>query len=239
MKKLYLLIILITTYQMHSQNERVILHGTIISNSLAVGNVNIVNKNTNKGTVSNKQGGFQILVKKNDVLQFSNIQYNLKKLKINSNHVNSKTLLVFLTPKINELQEVIVHNMAKSLGLPNADKEPLTQIERRKNYYSSGGMLSQIYGVLSGDIKKIKKLKKLLDEDEKILNNKVNAQIIRNHFTDEYFINTLQIPKEHIEGLILFCIPKEIIFLFEKERYLEVVDLLIRNKEAYLVNLKQ
>lgn len=238
MKNFYFLILFISSLQIHAQDNRIILHGIIFSDSLTIDNVNIVNKSTYKGTVSNKAGKFQILVKENDVLQFSNIQYNLKKLKINSNHVNSKTLLVSLTLKINELQEVVVHNMAKSLGLPNADKIPLTQTERKLNYINKGGTIDKLYGWVSGDTKSFKTLQKHLNEDEKLLNNKVNTQIIRNHFTDQFLTNNLKIPKENIDGLIQYCIPKGIVFVFEKERYLEVIDLLIQNKETYLSNLK-
>ncbi len=239
MKQIFIILFLLSAVQMYSQDDRIILHGIIFNDSLTIDNVNVVNKTTYKGTVSNKAGEFQILVKENDVLQFSNIQYNLKKLKINSNHVNSKTLLVSLTLKINELQEVVVHNMAKSLGLPNADKEPLKPTERKLNYINKGGTIDKLYGWVSGNTKSLKTLQKHLDEDEQLLDNKVNTQIIRNHFTDEFLINTLKIPKENINGLISYCIPKGIVFVFEKERYLEVVNLLIQNKETYLNNLKK
>jgi len=238
MKNLYILILFISTLQIYAQDNRVLLHGIIFSESLAIDNVNVVNKTTNKGTVSNKVGKFQISVKENDILQFSDIQYKTKKITINATHIKKKVIEINLMQNTNKLDEVVVQNMAKSLGLPNADKEPLKQTERKINFYNKGGMVNQLYGLISGDKKKLKILQKHLDEDEQLLDNKVNIQIIRNHFTDNFFINTLNIPKENIDGLIQFCIPKGIVFVFEKERYLEVVDLLIQNKETYLNNLK-
>lgn len=239
MKHFYFFILFLVTLQMYSQNERILLHGIIFSDSLTIDNVNIVNKSTSKGAVSNKVGKFKIFVRENDVLQFSNIQYKTKKITINKTHIQKKVLEIDLIQKTNELDEVIVQNMAKKLGLPNADKIPLEPTERKINFYNKGGMVNQLYGILSGDMKKLKTLQRRLDEDKRLLDNKVNVQIIRNHFTDDYFINTLQIPLEHIDGLIAYCIPQGIVFVFEKERYLEVVDLLIKNKKTYLNSLKQ
>ncbi|MCF6222293.1 MAG: carboxypeptidase-like regulatory domain-containing protein [Flavobacteriaceae bacterium] len=238
MKQFYFLIFFVATFQMYSQNERILLHGIIFSDSLTIDNVNVVNKSTYKGTVSNKVGKFQIFVRENDELQFSNIQYKTKQITINKIHIQKKVIEINLAQKTNELEEVVVQNMAKKLGLPNADKIPLKPTERKINFYNKGGMVNQLYGLISGDMKKLKVLQKRLDEDSILLDNKVNVQIIRNHFTDDFFINTLQVSKEHIDGLIFFSIPKGIVFIFEKERYLEVVDLLIQNKEAYLSSIK-
>ena len=128
--------------------------------------------------------------------------------------------------------------MAKSLGLPNADKTPLKPTERKLNYIKKGGNLDKIYAWISGNKKSLKILQKHLDEDDKIIETNLNIQMIRNHFTDAFFINTLKIPKENIDGLINFCLPKGIVFVFERERYLEVIDLLIQHKDRYLSSLR-
>jgi len=227
-------LLFIISLQLSAQEERVIIHGIIFSDSLTVDNVNIVNKTTFKGTVSNKNGEFQILARENDILQFSNIQYKTKKVYLNKIHLKRKELIIHLMQKTTELQEVVVHNMAKSLGLPNAGKEPLKPTERKINYYTKGGSISKLYGLISGDSKRLKSLRKLEKEDEEVLTNKLNIQIIRNHFQDEFFIETLKIPKERIDDLITYCLPKGIVFLFDRERYLEVMDILIQNKYAYL-----
>ena len=233
MKKVYFIIFLLSAIQMNSQSDHIILHGIIFNDSLAIDNVNIVNKTTNKGTVSNRAGKFQISVKENDVLQFSNIQYLTKKIKVNKTHIKKKVIEIYLTQKTNELQEVVVHNMAKSLGLPNADKEPLKPTERKINYYTKGGMISQLYGAISGEKKKLKILQKHLDEDERKLNNELDVNMIRTHFKDEFFINIVKIKLENIDEFITHCLPFNIANLFYKERYLEVVDVFITQSETY------
>jgi len=135
MKQFYFLILFIVTFHVYSQNKRILLHGIIFSDSLSIDNVNVVNKSTYKGTVSNKVGKFQIFVRENDVLQFSSIQYKTKKITINKTHIQKKVIEISLIQNTNELQEVVVQNMAKKLGLPNADKIPLEPTERKINFY--------------------------------------------------------------------------------------------------------
>jgi len=238
MKQLYFTLFLLSTIHMNSQSDRIIFHGIIFNDSLAIDNVNIVNKNTNKGTVSNRAGKFQISVKENDILQFSNIQYQTKKIKVNKTHIQKKVIEIYLIQKTNELQEVVVHNMAKSLGLPNADKEPLQPTERKINYYNKGGMIDKLYGFVSGDSKKLKILQKHLEEDERELNNELDVKMIRAYFKDEFFINTLQVSKGQIDGLIAYCLSKGIVNAFENDRDLEVMDILIQNKEDYLKSIE-
>ena len=231
-------LILLFSLHLNAQDKPIRIQGMITNDSIALENIHIVNKSSNKGTLSNYKGEFQMFVKENDTIQFSSIQYITRKLIITQQHLKNKVLKIKLTQKTNVLQEVVIENMAKSLGLPNADKEPLKPTERKLNYIRKGGNINKIYAWISGEKKKLKILQDHLNEDAKISENNLNVQLIRNHFTDDFFINSLKITKENIDGLIYYCLPKGIVFVFEKERYLEVVDLLIQNKDPYLNGLK-
>jgi len=52
-----------------------------------------------------------------------------------------------------------------------------------------------------------------------------------------YIILFQEIEKD-IDNLINYCISKGIVPLFKEERYLEVIDILIKNKEEYLITIK-
>ena len=58
-----------------AQDSRIIIKGSIMSDSIFVDNTHIVNKNSNKGSISNNYGEFSISVKENDTLLISGIQY--------------------------------------------------------------------------------------------------------------------------------------------------------------------
>ncbi len=256
MKQFYIFIFFILSFQLYAQNDLQIINGIVSSDSIAIENVHIINISTKRGTISNKFGEFKISVKINDTINFSNIQFENKTIIINKNTLEDGFIIVQLFQKTNKLKEVMVmqsNNMAKSLGLPNADKIPLNKLERNLNYYSQEslavvilatllgqqGGIDDIYNIISGNRKRDRKLKKLIDEDKKLEFNQEYIQIIRDYFKDDFFLNTLKIPKKNIDGFVEFCLPKGIVNLFEKRRHLEIVDIFIQNKEEYIKHLKK
>ena len=140
--------------------------------------------------------------------------------------------------------------MAKGLGLPNANKTPLNQIERKLNYYSQEsvpiviiatllgqqGGLDDIYNIISGNRKKHRKLNQLINQDKIDVENQIKIQEIRTHFNDAFFIMDVRIQKESIDAFLNFCLPKNIIFLFKKKRYLDLVDIFIVEGDNFNMN---
>ena len=257
-----LIIVLFFTINLSAQSEQVIIHGTIMNDSVAIGNVHIINKTTNKGTLSNYAGEFKISAKENDTLSFSSIQHQTKWVILTNKQINSKVLKIQLFQKTNNLPEVVVKNMAKSLGLPNANKKPLNKLERNLNAYSQkstpmvfldalilnpilngipfvkqkGGGIDDMYNIISGNRKRDRKLKYLLDKDKKNEITQEYVQRIRNYFQDDFFIKTLNISNENINTFINFCLPKDIIFLFRQKRYLELVDIFLIESKTFKNN---
>jgi len=253
MKQFYIFIFFILSFQLYAQNDLQIINGIVSSDSIAIENVHIINISSNRGTISNNFGEFKISVKINDKINFSNIQFENKTIIINKDHLENSFINVQLFQKTNKLKEIVViqsNNMAKSLGLPNADKIPLNKLERNLNYYSQEsvavvilatllgqqGGIDDIYNIISGNRKRDRELKYLLDED-KI--NKITKEYIiniRDHFQDDFFINTLEIPKEDINVFLNYCLPKDIMFLFDKNRYLDLIDVFIIESKAFKNN---
>jgi len=246
MKKLYWVLLFFTSI-LSSQNDREIMYGVITNDSIFIENVHIINKTTNKGTLSNENGEFKISVKENDTLIFSSIQYQTKRITINKIHIKKKIIKINLIQNTNELQEVVVHNMAKSLGLPNAHKKPLNKLERNLNYYSQEslpiviiatllgqqGGIDDIYNIISGNRKRDRKLKYLLDTDKK---NEITQEYIlsiRDHFQDDFFINTLKISEKNINIFLNHCLSKDIIFLFQQKRDLDLVDIFLTESKTF------
>jgi hypothetical protein len=119
---------------------------------------------------------------------------------------------------------------AEKIGLPNADKEPLTPLERKINYIQKGGLIDKLYAWVSGESKSLKKLRKLYEEERREVDIQLDIQMIRNHFTDEYFIKTIGIPEQKIDAFIRFCLKDKLVFYFERNRELDMMNLFIKNK---------
>ena len=114
-----------------AQNERIIIYGKLSSDSLSVDNVHIVNQNTKIGTLSNLYGEFKIIVKGNDTVIISAIQFQREKIVITKRHLEKLQFNLKIKPEITNLDEIVVsqHNLtgnflidaknAKEIGVMN------------------------------------------------------------------------------------------------------------------------
>ncbi|MBJ7879102.1 carboxypeptidase-like regulatory domain-containing protein [Gelidibacter salicanalis] len=117
--------------------------------------IHILNNGSNTFTISNSQGIFVIPVKLNDTLTFSSVSYELKKVVVDQEIINSKSLTIYLSESITILDEVVVGkiltgdlsaDLANSgierninffdLGIPGYTGKPKTQSERQ--LYTAG-----------------------------------------------------------------------------------------------------
>ena len=250
MKNSILLFLMIFSFSaIFSQNDRKMLYGKIIADSLSTENIHIVNKTSKKGTTSNAFGEFQMPVKTNDMLLFSAIQFEEKMMIISAKEIKTHKLIILLKASINELDEVALkkHSLTGilkndienaslknhvdefTLDLPNAGKAPVTEVDfinREINFYAKGGSITKLYGWISGEKKKLKKLK-TLETEKMMLDN------IRKLITDTYFTETLKIKKEDIPAFIEYCKPKGIIKLYKENNKMKVIDILLNQSKNF------
>ncbi len=243
-------------FKMSAQLKRVEISGKISGDSIALENIHIINKTSKKATTSNSNGNFRISVKENDELLISSIKYKNKVIHINNMHIKSLNILITLEKEIYSLDEVTIEkrrNIAGDLGLPNANKKPLTNLENRLNAHSKAslpltilysfiggaGGIDNLYYIISGDRKKDRKLASLLQRDKIEAIEKQERQNIRIRLTDNFFTKTLKIPLKEIDNFIQFCDDKNIDYLLSKNRTLEVIDIFIKESPHFLKILKE
>ncbi len=255
MNQLYLLCFLCLGFLAHGQENRILISGEIRNDSIRIENVHIINKNSQKGSISNRLGQFKISATDKDTLMISDIQYQNKIIVVNHNHLLNKFIEINLLELTNELDEVIVQqfdDMSEELGLPNAGKKPLNKLERNLNHYSqkstpvvileallfkSGG-IDDIYNIVSGNRKLDRKLNQLIQEDRLNDQNKGYVQKMRTQFQDDFFIKEVKIDENNIDSYIYFCLSQGIGSLYDKGRLIEVIDVFLRSKESYLASLE-
>lgn len=256
MNQFTLLFFLFICFLAQGQDNRILISGKAKNDSIPIENVHIVNKNSKKGSITNHLGQFKISVTDKDTLMISDIQYQNKIIIINQDHLLTKYIEINLLELTNELDEVIVQqfdDMSEELGLPNAGKKPLNKLERNLNHYSQKstpivileallfkpGGIDDIYNIISGNRKQDRKLKSLLEEDRITSNNQKYVVKIRDHFQEDFFINSVKIEKEHINNYIYYCLSKGIGPLYDKGRLIEVIDIFLKNKDSYFESLTE
>lgn len=191
------------------------IKGQVSSNGIPVEGINITNTSTKVMVVSDSYGAFSILVKEGDILNFSAVDYEDLRKYIKIQEFKMGTVIVDLTPKSIQLDEVIVKDYhgisAENLGIIPKNQIKLTPAERRLQTAGDfkpihllgllGGMLAvdPILNAINGRTKMLKK--ELSVEKKEFLMVKMEGL-----FEDKYYIETLKIPEEFIKGFQYYCV---------------------------------
>lgn len=226
------------------------MHGRVLNDSLSIERVHVINKTTQRGTLTNKLGDFSIPVKVNDTLIFSAVQFENYRRIVTEADVRRMQVLIPLKPRVNLLDEVVIEpvSVAQQLNLPNAHKKPKTKLDARLDGHSKAsvpvvllttliggaGGIDNLYYVLSGQRKRDRKLKSLIREDRIASIHQKIARNIRLYFEDKFFTESLKIPENQIDDFIDYCLDYDIVFLYQEERYLELIEVFFEVKDAYL-----
>ena len=107
-RKLLIIFLTLTTLLSYSQSDRINIRGKVFNDTEAVEGVHIINKNSEKGTITNANGDFKISVQENDTLLISGVQFYFREILITRKIITDKLISIDLLQKINELEEVEV-----------------------------------------------------------------------------------------------------------------------------------
>lgn len=181
-----------------SQNDSII-KGKIVVATNSNDGVTIVNISNKTNTISVNGGYFVIKAKVNDTLLFSSLQLDVIKLKMTATDFGQNLLFVKMTPRSKLIEKVIITNQtvitAESLGLVPKGQKRYTVAERRMS--SGGGGIDGLINLFTGYRKELKR--NLEIEKKEMLIEK-----IRNQFEKAYFVKTLQIPENNIDGFLYY-----------------------------------
>ena len=180
------------------QSNEKLLRGKIVADSVSMARIDVVNLGNEKVTVTNNKGEFSILAKADDILVFSSMTLEMKRMLVDEDDLKSETITIYMTPKINELNEVIVKkNAAEGISIIPGQKH-YTPAER-KLYTATSGLLDAPLNWLSGRTEMLKK-EIIVERKERML-NKVGVL-----YEDKYYIQTLKIPEIYIDDFQRYLI---------------------------------
>ncbi|WP_298246245.1 hypothetical protein [uncultured Christiangramia sp.] len=194
--------------------ERKIVSGKIVSDSLMdKSGVHVINMTAEKGTVTNENGEFDMMLKLGDSIYFSSVQFENEFKVIGEQQLkNGWTKLLY--PKMNELAEVQLDNiklsgvldqditrMPKSiyekLGIP-FPKPRRTSLELAMQA-NTNDPVSQVINMLNGTTKQLKKA-----EENAELTKLVNRA--RGRMQEAYFVNGLGLPENEVVNFLYYCV---------------------------------
>ncbi len=218
----YIFLILLFSYSLSAQNDSEYeIKGQIqnAANDLPIYNVNIININTVKGTVSNKDGHFNIKASINDTLYFSYVGFKSMQVKVTEDWVKFGEIKVKMTEVAIALEEVTVKDI-KLTGYLEIDAKNIPvyedfryQISGLDYGYEGGGyqkssfsktldaifnpadLLYKTFGKKPKQMRKIRKMK----EDESI------RDLLVDKYNRETLSAVLQISVNDIEEILKRC----------------------------------
>jgi len=228
--------------------------------------VNIYNISSQMGTISNKEGRFEISVAQNDRIQISALQFQSFTVIVDEGVIDSGKMDIYLNPAVNQLEEVIVrpydlsgniiadvNRISTSVFSPEWDLSYETlefDYEFSQDYQSSikrsaaedayyNGQ-QQIGGDIIGLVGMFFKKKKKPKTPEKLDETEIVSRALRQRFSNAYIATTFSIPIHRVNDFLYFVddmgVSPE---LLKGENEMELLERLNGLSIAYLESLKE
>lgn len=202
-KKLFFLFFICSALQLFSQTY---IKGRVIVKEQSSGNIHVMNLVSEKSTITNDKGEFFIEVNEDDLLVFSAVHLNYCRKSISLNDIKRGTVEIILTPKVNELEEVVLTEYtkinAKELGIINYTPKKLTPAERKLYTATSGAGILPLDPIINWITGRTKMLKKEIEVEKR-----ERMMIwLDNNLEENFFAQTLKIPQDYVAGFKFYVV---------------------------------
>lgn len=223
--------------------------GTIINETtnFPLSNVNIINVNKVRGTITNTRGAFEIEAEVNDTLHISMIGFQSLRVRVTNDWVKNGNAKIVLTEKAVALEEVVVrkYNLTGYLevdtklipdqenyrysisGLPQGyevgERSPKAFSRVVNSIFNPADMLYNFFGKKPKELRKLKEMKK---------DNTVKA-LLESKFDRETIAILLGIDKKDIPEILQHCNYSEA--FIETANDLQILDAISQCYEQYKV----
>ncbi len=244
-KHLLFSLLLLSVFLGHAQvNDRQWLRGQVLYRDNNVVNENVINTNTQIATITDEDGRFMIQVKEGDQLVFTAVNYQLQVVKITNDILANKRLVVEVTEKVTELDEVVVspENQEKFLEVKNEKFKEFEYEIDRSTEVRNVALLSQNER-REGDINFVNIFKAIFSSRNQDTGEAVPlkvSDVLRQVYDDEFFVVDLSLPQDEIDAFLLYCddrIPSQ--SLLKKENEFQLIDFLVTQSREFRASLEE
>lgn len=205
-------LVLFTSFCWSQDSISKVCKGKILSDSYELADIHIINKNSQRGSISTADGSFSIQAKRGDTLLFSAVHLIGLELILEDKIFENELIFVRLEIANNQLDEFVVrtfpHINAVSLGIIPKGQKRYTPAERRynaaTNSYAKIGLNTSfsadpLLNMFSG---RSAMLKKALETERK----EHLISRIKELFDDAFLSQKLLIPLEYLNGFRFFIV---------------------------------
>ncbi len=215
------------------EDDRRPLRGQVIYRNVPVPNENVINSTAEKATITNNKGEFLINVKEGDDLVFTAINYQIEIIKVTNEILINNRLVVEVTEKVTELDEVTVspENQKKFLELQNEDFKQYEYETDATGEVQNIALDPTIRGMQDGvnfvNIFKALFLSNNKDAEAEKSPLKV-SEVLRQVYSDDFFVLDLQVPQDKIDAFLLYCdtqLPTQ--SLLRKDNEFQLIEFLV------------
>jgi hypothetical protein len=240
----FLFTLLCLTTLVSQEKKSFELTGIVLSDSLTIKNVHVLNNTGLKGTFTNSSGVFILPVKIGDTLILSHINFNNKRIIISIAEKVTKKISISVNSKTHTLNEI---SLKKRKGIFYVDPQIIPQSMVNKTTYKflyantkakpenknvlrlESGLAINLVSLIhtfNGKRKKIKELKNAKIRDQKFDN-------LRDQFQDSFFYVSLKIRKGCINQFLEYCIEEGIYSYREKDDSIKLTNYLIQKSKTF------
>ena len=259
------LTLLLASSTFAQNTQRVSISGKIIADTTNdIEGVTVYNTSSNKGTITNSEGKFEINATLNDVIEVSALQFEKFIVTIDQKILDSKKMTVFLVEQVNKLDEVVIlpYDLSgdlvtdiESVKTFNPDLDAIyfgvndvSTYEFGADYKSGvrntvmetgpdnvfGANLLGVVGLLVNAIFP-KKEKKNFTIDRRDLLPKLPTKDLRDYYTTDFIVETFNVKENSIEAFIAFMETNNLDYsLLKNDRELEFLDLVKKQSDLFL-----
>ncbi len=245
MKNILLLVFSLFAFLVNAQDDsRSLLRGKVLYRDVNVANENVINTTSENATITNENGEYIIPVKLGDELVFTAINYQIKVVKITEEILQNNRLVVEVTEKVTELDEVVVtpEDQKRFLELKNEEfKKVEYEIDRGSKVENIA--LSQSERGLQDGINFVnifKAIAKSVKKEKGEESNLVVSKVLRQVYDDRFFVHDLKIPQDKIDAFLFYCdtkIPAKT--MLKKENEFQLIDSLVNLSKSFTKDLDE
>tara|TARA_B110000003_G_scaffold274632_1_gene315077 strand:+ start:2200 stop:2925 length:726 start_codon:yes stop_codon:yes gene_type:complete len=241
MKKIFFLLIILFSITLYSQ-KREFLKGKLLYKNTNVPAANVINNSAQFATITDSNGEFEIPVLDGDEVIFSSVQYKIRTIKVTSEMIRKRRIIVSVNESITELDEVVVTpgNTEKFLDLKEEEfkgfdysSDKSTKIE---NKLTDNRVLSN--GIDFVNVTRL--ILKALSNNNKNKSKIKPSEILPYVFDNVFFLQDLNLKQDQVIGFLEYIdkkIPSE--ELLKQSQKLQLIDFLIKESEKYIKNLSE